>query len=63
MATAAFHSNKMLSTSKLDLSLRKKLKWNIRSIALCGAVTGTLRKVDQKCLEMFGNVVMEKDGD
>jgi hypothetical protein len=47
MATAAF-------TSKLDLHLRKKLvKCYIWSIALYGAETGTLRKVDQKYLESF----------
>jgi hypothetical protein len=41
-------------TSKLDLNLRKKLvKCYIWSIALYGAETWTLRKVDQKYLESF----------
>jgi hypothetical protein len=45
----------------LDLNLRKKpIRCNIRSIALCGAGTGTLRKVDRKHLEMFGDVVLER---
>jgi hypothetical protein len=51
---AAFNKKKMLLSSKLDLNLRKKLimcyVWNI---ALFGAETGTLRKVDQKYLESF----------
>jgi hypothetical protein len=53
MAKAAF--NKMtLFTSKLDLNLRKKLvKCYIWSIALYGAETWTLWKVDQKYLESF----------
>jgi hypothetical protein len=39
----------------LDLNLRKKLvKCYIWSVALCGAETWTLRKVDQKYLESFG---------
>jgi hypothetical protein len=38
----------------LDLNLRKKLvKCYIWSIALCGAATGTLTKVDQKYPESF----------
>jgi hypothetical protein len=46
MAKAAF--NKNLFTSKLDLNFRKKLlKCYILSIALYGADTWTLRKVDQ----------------
>jgi hypothetical protein len=40
-------------TSKLDLNLRKKLKCYISSIALYGAETWTLWKVDQKYLEHF----------
>jgi hypothetical protein len=47
--------------SKLDLNLRKKLaNCYIWSIALNGAETWTLRKVDQKYLESF-DVVLEKD--
>jgi hypothetical protein len=43
-----------LFTSKLDLNLRKKLvKCYILSVALCGAETWTLRKVDRKYLESF----------
>jgi hypothetical protein len=54
MAKAAFYKKKTLFTSKLDLNLRKKLvKCYIWSIALCGAETWTLRKVDQKYLENF----------
>jgi hypothetical protein len=53
MAKAAFNK-KTLFTSKLNLSLRKKLvKCYIWSIALYGAETWTLRKVDQKYLESF----------
>jgi hypothetical protein len=38
----------------LDLNLRKKLvKCYIWSLAICGAETWTLRKVDQKYLESF----------
>jgi hypothetical protein len=48
MAKAAFHKN-ILLTSKLDLNLLKKLvKRYIWSIALYGAETWTLRKVNQK---------------
>jgi hypothetical protein len=40
--------------SKLDLNLRKKLaECYIWSLALCGAETWTLQKVDQKYLESF----------
>jgi hypothetical protein len=54
MAKAAFNNKKTLFTSKLDLNLRKKLvKCYIWSIALCGAETWTLGKVDQKYLESF----------
>jgi hypothetical protein len=45
---------KNLFTSKLDLNLRKKLvKCYFWSIALYGAETWTLRKIDQKYLESF----------
>jgi hypothetical protein len=49
MAKAAFNKKNTLFTSKLDVNLRKKLvKCHIWSIALYGAETWTLRKVDQK---------------
>jgi uncharacterized protein (DUF488 family) len=52
MAKAAFNRKKTVFTSKLDLSLRKKVvKCYIWSIAVYGAETRTLQKVDQKCLE------------
>ena len=54
MAKTAFDKKKTLFTSKLDLNLREKLvKCCIWSIALYGAETWTLRKVDQKYLESF----------
>jgi hypothetical protein len=54
MAKAAFNKKKNLFTSKLKLNLRKKLvKCYILSIALCGAETWTLGKVDRKYLESF----------
>jgi hypothetical protein len=54
MAKAAFNRKKTLFTSKLDLELRKKLVvCYIWSIALYGAETWTLRKLDQKYLESF----------
>jgi hypothetical protein len=54
MAKATFNKKKTLFTSKLDLNLRKKLvKCYIWSVALYGAVTWTLWKVDQKYLENF----------
>jgi hypothetical protein len=54
MAKAAFNKKKDLFTSKLDLNLRKKLvKCYIWSIALYGAETWTLWKMDQKYLESF----------
>jgi hypothetical protein len=54
MAKAAFNKKKNLFTSKLDLNLSSKLvKCYIWSIALYGAETWTLRKVDQKYLENF----------
>jgi hypothetical protein len=52
--TKAAVNKKTLFTSKLDLELRKKLvKCYIWSIALYGAETWTLRKLDQKYLESF----------
>ena len=52
MAKAEFNKKKTLFTSKLDFNLRKEpVKCYIWSIALCGAETWTLRKVDEKCLE------------
>jgi hypothetical protein len=54
MAKAAFNKKKNLFTSKLDLNLRQKLvKCYIWSIALYGAETWTLQKMDQKYLESF----------
>ena len=54
MAKAAFSKKKTLFTSKLDLTLRKKLiKCYIWSMALYGAETLTLRAADQKYLESF----------
>ena len=48
MAKAAFNKRKILSTSKLDLNLRRKLvKCYIWSMALYGAETWTLRAADQ----------------
>ena len=45
---------KALFTNRLDANLRKKLvKCCIRSTAVCGAETWTLRRVDQKYLESF----------
>jgi hypothetical protein len=53
MAKAAFNK-KTLFTIKLDINLRKKLvKCYTWSIALYGAETWTLHKVDQKYLENF----------
>jgi hypothetical protein len=54
MAKAAFIKKKAFLTSKLDSNLRNKVvKRYIWSIALYGAETSTLRKVDQKYLESF----------
>ena len=54
MAKAAFNKKRALFTSTLDLELRKKLvKCYVRSIALYGAETWTLRAADQKHLESF----------
>ena len=48
------HSRTRLFISKLNLNLKKKLvKCYIWSIALYGAETWTLRKVDQEYLEIF----------
>jgi hypothetical protein len=50
----AFNNKKTRFTSTLDLNLRKKLvKYYIWNIALYGAETWTLRKLDQKYLESF----------
>jgi hypothetical protein len=54
VAKATFNKKKTLFTSKLDLNLGKKLvKCYIWNIALSGAETWTLGKVDQKYLESF----------
>jgi hypothetical protein len=61
MAKTAFNKKKTLFTSKLELYLRKKLvKCYILSIALCGAETWTLRKVDQKYLESFDMLCLRR---
>jgi hypothetical protein len=49
MATAAFCKKKGPVTRKLDVNLREKLvKCYIWSLALCGAETWRVRKMDQK---------------
>ena len=54
MVKAASNKKETLPSSKLDLHLKKKLvKFYTWSTTLCGAVTWTLRKVDQKYLESF----------
>jgi hypothetical protein len=54
MPKAAFNKKKTLFTRILDSELRKKLvKCYIWSIALYGAETWTLQKLDQKYLESF----------
>ena len=54
VAKTAFNRKKTLFTSKLDLNLRNKLvKCYIWSIALYGAETWKLRKVDQKYRRSF----------
>jgi len=54
VAKSALKKKKSFFTSKLDLNVRKKLvKCYIWSVALYGAGTQTLRKVDQKYLESF----------
>jgi hypothetical protein len=55
VAKAVFNKKKDIFSSKLDLNLRNKLvNCYIWSIALYGAETWTLRKVDQKDLESSG---------
>jgi hypothetical protein len=54
MAKVVFNKKKNLFTSTLDLYLRKRLvRCYVRSIALYGAETWTLRATDQKHLESF----------
>jgi len=54
MVKAAFNMKKALFASKLELNLRITLiKCYILSIALCGAQTQTIQKVDQKYLGSF----------
>jgi hypothetical protein len=54
MEKEAFNKKKALFTCKLDLNLRKKIvKCCIWNIALFGAETWTLRKVDQIYFESF----------
>jgi hypothetical protein len=54
MAKAAFNKKNTHFIRKLELNLRKKLvKCYIWSIALCGAETWILRKVDRKYLQSF----------
>jgi hypothetical protein len=54
VAKAALKKRKVLFTSKLDLNVRKKLvKCYVWSMALNGAETRSLRKVNQKYLESF----------
>jgi hypothetical protein len=48
------YTERTFVSSKLDFNLRKKLvKCYIWSVALCGAETWTLGRVDQKYLESF----------
>jgi hypothetical protein len=52
MAKAAFINKNNLFTRKIGLNLGKKLvNCYIRSIAVCGAETWTLQKVDQRYME------------
>jgi hypothetical protein len=54
MASAAFSKKKTIFTSKLDLSVRKKLvKCYVLSAAFYGAETWEIRKADQKYFESF----------
>ena len=54
MAKAAFNTKKTLTTSKLDLNVRKKLvTCYIWIVVLYGAETWTLWKADQKYRGMF----------
>jgi len=47
-------NKKTVYISQLDVNLSKKpIKCYILGLALCGAGTGTVRKVDQKYLESF----------
>jgi hypothetical protein len=48
MAKAAFGKKKTLFVRKLKLNLRKRLKCYIWGVALCGAETWTLQRVDHK---------------
>jgi len=49
IAKAAYNNKKALFANRLELNFKKKVvKWNVWSIALCGAETWALRKVDQK---------------
>ena len=60
--TSSNNLQKAPSTSKLDLNLRKELvKCYICSIALCGAESWTVRKVDWKYPESF-EMWYENDG-
>jgi len=56
MSKATFNKEKLLFISKFGLNLRKNLVhfyiWDIH-VALYGAATGTLQKVDEKYLESF----------
>jgi len=50
----AFNKKKTFFTNKLELNFRNELvKCYIWSVAVYGAETWTLRKVDQKCLKNF----------
>ena len=54
MAKNSFQQDEDFFSSKLNANLRKKLvKCYMLSIALYGAETWTLQKVDQKYLESF----------
>jgi hypothetical protein len=54
MAKSAFNATKNVSTSKLDLNLRKELqKCYIWSMASYNAEKWTFRKVDEKDLKSF----------
>ena len=64
MAQASFNKNKALLTSKLGLNLGNKIvNLYIWIIALYGAETWALWRVDQKHLEILRNVVLEKVGE
>jgi hypothetical protein len=52
-AEEGFSKKKALFSSKLDLKFRNTSKFYIWSIALYGAETGTLGKVDQIYLDSF----------